>query len=75
MADLLVLRRPAKSLQNGAGLSGKMEHTGLVENKRLALVPQREQLANTPESLFHKEKEQSRLPKAPNREVGENQSE
>ena len=30
-ADLLVLSRPAKSLPNGAGFSGKLEHTGPAE--------------------------------------------
>ena len=53
VADLLVLPRPAKSLQNGAGFSGK---TGLSEKKRVATVPQREQLASTPEPSFPKEK-------------------
>ena len=41
MADLLVLPRPAKSMQNGAGFSGKTD-----EKKRVALVPQGEQLAS-----------------------------
>ena len=31
VADLLVLQRPAKSLQNGADFSGKLERTGLAE--------------------------------------------
>ena len=49
MADLLVLPRPAKSVQNGAGFSEKLEHTGPAEKERVASVPQREQLARTPE--------------------------
>ena len=48
MADLLVLPRPVRSLQNGAGFSRKTEHTGPAEKKRVASVPQREQMASTP---------------------------
>ena len=42
----------------------KLEHTGPAEKERVALeerVPQREQLARTPEPPLPKEKEQSRL--------------
>ena len=46
MADLLVLSRPAKSAQASAE---KLEHTGHAEKERVASVPQREQLARTPE--------------------------
>ena len=49
MADLLVLPRPAKSVQNGAALVVKLEHTGPAEKERVASVPQREQLASMPE--------------------------
>ena len=59
MADLLVLPRPAKSLQNGAGFSRmaqasveKLEYTRPAEKKRVASVPQREQLASMPELPF-----------------------
>ena len=38
-------------------------------------MPQREQLANTPSSPRQKKKKQSRLSRAPNREVGESQGE
>ena len=31
VADLLVLPRPAKSLQNGADLAEKLEHTDMVK--------------------------------------------
>ena len=34
----------------------KLEHTGPAEKKRVASVPQREQLANTPESSLPKGK-------------------
>ena len=56
MTDLLVLPRPAKSVQNGAGFSGKIQHTGPAEKERVASVPQREQLARTPEPLLSKGK-------------------
>ena len=75
MADLFVLPRPAKSVQNGAGFSGKIEHTGPAEKKRVASVPQREQLTSTPEPPLPKEKEQIRLSKAPNCMVNESQGE
>ena len=39
----------------------KLEHTGPAEKERVASVPQREQLARTPEPPLPKEKEQSRL--------------
>ena len=39
----------------------KLEHTGPAEKERAASVPQREQLASTPEPLLPKK--QSRLPK------------
>ena len=41
VADLLVLPRPAKSLQNGAASTEKLEHTGPAEKERVASVPQR----------------------------------
>ena len=34
IADLLVLSRPVKSLQNDAGFSGKLEHSGPVEKEK-----------------------------------------
>ena len=51
----------------------KLEHTGPAEKERVASVPQREQLARTPEPPLPKEKEQSRLSKAPDYEGGESQ--
>ena len=56
MADLLVLPRPAKSLQNGAGFRGKLQQTGPDEKEIVALVPQSEHLATTPELPLSKGK-------------------
>ena len=44
----------------------KLEHTGPAEKERVALVPQREQLAIRQSRLCQKEKEQSRLSISPN---------
>ena len=49
MADLLVLPRPAKNVQNGTGFSGKTGTTGPAEKERVVSATQREQLARTPE--------------------------
>ena len=57
MADFMVLPRPAKSVQNGKGFSGKIEHTGPAEKERVASVPQRQQLARTPEPPLPKGKQ------------------
>ena len=57
MAGLLELPRPAKSLQNCASFTEKLEHTGPAEKERVASVPQREQLVNTPEPPLPKGKE------------------
>ena len=47
----------------------KLEHTGPAEKERVASVPQREQLANTPEPpLIKGKREQSRLSKVPDHE-------
>ena len=43
----------------------KLELAGPAEEERVASVPQREQFASMPESSLPKEKEQSRLSKAP----------
>ena len=53
VAGLLVLPRPAKSLQNG----GKLEHTGPAEKERVTSVPRREQLGRTPQPPLSKGKE------------------
>ena len=42
-----------------------LEHTGPSEKERVASVPQREQLARTPEPPCQNEKEQSRLSTVP----------
>ena len=60
VADLLVLPRPAESLQNGACFSGKLEQTGLVKKERVTSAPQRLQLARTPEPTFSKGKRTER---------------
>ena len=75
MADLLVLPRPAESLQNGADFSGKTCNTlGLPKRKEW---PQchKEQLARMPEPPLPKEKKQSHLSRSPDREEGESQDE
>ena len=41
MADLLVLPRPAKSLQNGAGFNEKRERNGPAEKERVASMPEK----------------------------------
>ena len=51
----------------------KLKHTGPAEKERVASVPQREQLASTPEPPCQKKKEQSRQFRVPNHEVGESQ--
>ena len=56
MADFMVLPRPSKNVQNGAGFSGKNLNTGPAEKERVASVPQREQLASTLEPPFPKRK-------------------
>ena len=47
MAELLALPKPVESLQNGAGLSVKIEQAGPAQKKKVALAPQIEQLART----------------------------
>ena len=56
MSDLLVLPRPAKRVQNGQASAEKLEQTEPAEKERVALVPQREQLARTPEPPLPKGK-------------------
>ena len=76
MASLLVLPRPAESLQNGACFGNKTR-TGTAEKERVASVPQCEQLASRPEPPLPKGKgtEQSVQIKLPDSEVGESQGE
>ena len=49
VAGLLVLPRPAKSVQNAQASAEKLEHTGPAEKERVASVPHRKQLSSTPE--------------------------
>ena len=53
----------------------KFEHTGPAEKERAAVVPQRQQLAITPQCFCQKEKKQSHLSRSPDREEGESQGE
>ena len=53
----------------------KLEHTGPAEKERVFSVPQRKQMASTPEPPLPKGKEQSRQFKAPDRKVGKSQGE
>ena len=61
MADLLVLPRPAqlRAFRMAQASAEKLEHTGPAEKERVASVPQREQLARTPEPSLPKGKEPS----------------
>ena len=74
MADLLVLPRPAKRVQNGAGFSGKnLSILGLPKRKEW---PQRHGESSWQERRSRscqKEKEQSRLSRESDHEGGESQ--
>ena len=48
----------------------KLEHTGPPKKKRVASMPQREQLASTPGPYLSKGKEQTGLSSAPDRTEG-----
>ena len=48
----------------------KLEHTGPAEKERVASVPQRKQMARTPESPLPKEKKQIRMSRVPHHEGG-----
>ena len=56
-------------------LAEKLEHTGPAEKERVDPVPQREQLARTPERPLPEENEQSRRSRVPDHEGGESQGE
>ena len=59
-----------------ASAEKKLEHAGPVEKERVASMPQRECSWQVRQSrLCQKEKQQSRLSKAPSREMGESQGE
>ena len=49
-------RDQLKACRMAQALAEKLEHTGPVEKKRVASVPQRKQMASTPEPPFPKGK-------------------
>ena len=49
-------RDQQKACRMGQASAEKLEHTGLAKKKRVASVPQREQLASTPEPSLPKGK-------------------
>ena len=74
MADFMVVPRPAKSVQNGAGFSGKTgTYWACRKGKSGLSATKRKQLARTPERPLPKEKEQSHLSRVPDHEGGESQ--
>ena len=70
MADLLVLPRPAESLQDGADFSGKTYILGLPKRKRWPQCYKE----STPEPPLPRGK-QNHLSRLPDREVKESQGE
>ena len=56
-------------------LAEKLKHTEPAEKERKASVPQREQLARTPESLLPKEKQTALSVQAPDLKMRKSQSE
>ena len=52
MAHLLVLRDQQRACRMAKGSAENLEHNGAAEKERVASVPQREQLASTPEPLL-----------------------
>ena len=74
MADWLVLPRLAKSLQNGAGFSGKnMKILGLPKRRKWPQCYRESSWQVRQSRLCQKEK--SRLFRAPDREMGESKGE
>ena len=75
MADLLVLPRLAKNLQNGKASAEKLDHTGPAEKER---VPQCHKVSSWQVSqsrLCQKENEQSHLCRSPDCEEGKSPGE
>ena len=66
-------RDQQRACKMAQALAEELEHTGPAEKERVALAPQREQLASKPEPPCQEEQEQSRLSKAPDRDEGESQ--
>ena len=56
MADLFVLPRQQRACRVAQASAEILEHTGPAEKKRVASMPQREQLASTPEPSLPKGK-------------------
>ena len=66
-------RYQRKACRMAQALTEKLEHTGLVEQERVASAPQSEHLARTPEPPSPKKKEQGHLSKSQNRDEGNTQ--
>ena len=65
MAELMVLPRPAKSVQNGAGFNGNLEHTQPAEKNEWPQCHRESSWQERQSRLCLKGKEQSRLSRAP----------
>ena len=71
VADFMVLLRLAKSMQNGAGFSGKnLNILGLSERKEWPLCHRESRWQGRRSCLCQKEKEQSDLSRVPDHEGG-----
>ena len=73
MADLLVLPRPAKSMQNNASFSEKI--LGLLKRKKWPQCHRESSWQVRRSRLCQKQKERSRLSRVPDRKVGESRDE
>ena len=74
MADFMVLPRPAKSVQNGAGFSGKTGTNWACRKGKSGLsATERAVGKNAGAALAKREKEQSRLSRVLDHEGGESQ--
>ena len=76
MVDLLVLPRPAKSVHNGAGLSRNTWNIlGLLKSKEWHHCHRASSWQERQSCCCQKEKEHSRLSRAPHHKQGESQGE
>ena len=73
MADLLVLPRPAKSVQNGAGAGRDWNKLGLPKRKEWPQCHRESSWQERRSRLCQKEKEQSRRFRVPDHEGGGSQ--
>ena len=73
MADLLVLPRPAKSVQSGAGFSGKTGTYWACRKRKSGLSATESSWQERRSRPCQKEKEQSRQSREPDHEGGESQ--